>query len=90
MQGLFKKVLKGTYPKIPRHYSSDLSLILKLMLQVKPDNRPSCDQIVQMPTFIKKAKYFFPHLVQNYQILDQSILLKTIKVPKSLIQSEDG
>ena len=32
MQGLFKKVLKGTFPKIPRHYSSDLSLILKLML----------------------------------------------------------
>lgn len=32
MQALFKKVLKGTYPKIPMHYSSDLSLILKLML----------------------------------------------------------
>ena len=43
MQALFKKVLKGTYPKIPMHYSSDLSLILKLMLQVKPDNRPTCD-----------------------------------------------
>ena len=46
MQGLFKKVLRGSYPKIPRHYSSDLSIILKLMLQVKPENRPSCEQLV--------------------------------------------
>jgi NIMA (never in mitosis gene a)-related kinase len=70
LQALFKKVLKGTYQKIPRHYSQDLSLFLKLMLQVKPENRPSCSQLTQMPTFIKKAKYFFPHLVANYQILD--------------------
>jgi hypothetical protein len=59
------------------------------MLQVKPENRPTCDQIIQMPTFIKKAKYFFPSLVQNYQILDQSILLKTINVPKSMMHSEE-
>jgi FKBP-type peptidyl-prolyl cis-trans isomerase (trigger factor) len=39
---------------------------------------------------MKKSKYFFPQLVQNYQILDQSILLKTIKVPKALVQSEES
>lgn len=43
MQALFKKILKGSYEKIPRHYSQDLSLILKQMLQVKPENRPNCD-----------------------------------------------
>jgi NIMA (never in mitosis gene a)-related kinase len=43
LQTLFKKVCKGSFQKIPRHYSSDLTLILKLMLQVKPENRPTCD-----------------------------------------------
>jgi hypothetical protein len=43
-----------------------------------------------MPIFMKKAKYFFPHLVSNYQILDQSILLKTIKLSNSLMKSEES
>jgi NIMA (never in mitosis gene a)-related kinase len=36
MQGLYNKVLKGVYPKIPSHYSSDLSMVIKSMLQVDP------------------------------------------------------
>lgn len=32
MSGLFKKVLKGQYTKIPRHYSNDLSQLLKILL----------------------------------------------------------
>ena len=45
---------------------------------------------IQMPIFIKKAKYFFPFLVQNYQTYDKSILLKTIKIPKSMVHSEES
>ena len=32
MKGLYHRVLKGVYPKIPSHYSSDLNAILKAML----------------------------------------------------------
>ena len=28
-------------------------------------------------------------MLQNFQLMDQSILLKTIKMPKQLLQSED-
>ena len=49
MQGLFKKVNKGIYPKIPKIYSRDLSYLIKLMLQVDPNKRPSCDDILNMP-----------------------------------------
>ena len=42
MQGLYKRVIKGVYPKIPQHYSADLSTILKYMIQVSPNMRPSC------------------------------------------------
>eukprot|EP00347_Sterkiella_histriomuscorum_P022382 403330683 len=89
MGGLYKKVLKGHYQKIPMHYSADLSIILKQMLQVKSENRPNCEQLIQMPIFMKKAKFYYPQFVQNYEMMDQSILLKTIKIPKSLIQSEE-
>ena len=41
MQGLYKKVLSGIYPKIPSQYSSDLNAMLKALLQVDPKKRPN-------------------------------------------------
>jgi hypothetical protein len=46
MDGLFKKVLKGQYPKIPMHYTDDLSKMLKKLISVNPHQRPTCDQIL--------------------------------------------
>ena len=34
MAGLYKKVLRGIYPKIPSHFSSDLSNTIKALVQV--------------------------------------------------------
>ncbi len=42
MAGLFKKVLKGIYPKIPPKYSMELALLVKSLLQVSPTLRPNC------------------------------------------------
>jgi len=42
MQGLYKKVIKGNYPKIPSHYSQDLATVIKYLLQVSPNIRPNC------------------------------------------------
>lgn len=43
MKGLYQRVMKGIYPKIPSHYSSDLTAILASLLQVDPKKRPTCD-----------------------------------------------
>lgn len=40
MKGLFKKVVGGQYPKIPKHFSPELAAVLKLLLSVNPANRP--------------------------------------------------
>ena len=32
MQGLFKKVNKGSYPRIPKIFSKDLSYLIKMLL----------------------------------------------------------
>ena len=42
MQGLYKKVLKGIYPRIPAGYSQDLAATVKRLLQVSPQLRPNC------------------------------------------------
>jgi len=41
MQGLFDKVIKGSYPRIPKKFSPDLSMVIKGLLQVKAKNRPT-------------------------------------------------
>ena len=42
MEGLYKKVIKGSYPKISSYYSKDMAMIIKLMLRLNPEDRPSC------------------------------------------------
>lgn len=47
MQGLFKKVIKGIYPKIPPGYSQDLAGVVKRLLQVSPQLRPTCGTLIK-------------------------------------------
>ena len=42
MNGLYKKVIKGAYPEIPKKYTKDLSDVIMRMLSVEPKLRPSC------------------------------------------------
>lgn len=46
MDGLYKKVIKGSYTKIGDNYSKQLSGAIKMMLQVNPANRPDADQLL--------------------------------------------
>ena len=43
MQGLYKKVIKGKFPRIPDHFSQEMATVIKFMLQISPNYRPSCD-----------------------------------------------
>ena len=42
MESLYKKVLKGIYPKISNTYSQDLGTVVKHLLQISPTLRPTC------------------------------------------------
>jgi len=54
MKGLYNKVVKGVYPKIPPQFSSDMNAMIAALLQVDPKKRPGTEQILQMPVFIAK------------------------------------
>lgn len=47
MDGLYKKVIKGSYQKIGESFSKSLSSAIKSMLQVNPSNRPSAEQLLK-------------------------------------------
>ena len=79
MDGLYKKVTKGSYPKIGDQYSKALSKAIKEMLQVNPTNRPSADALLK--SFSSKMKEL-DFDVQSES--EQNELLQTIRADKKL------
>ena len=85
MNGLFKRVLKGVYPKIPATYSPELNAMIKQLLQVESAIRPTCDQIMAMEQ-VKKRLGTTKNLPMDNtgDLYEQMNLLNTIKLPKNL------
>ena len=89
MEGLFHKVIKGQINKIPERFSDDLFSIVKLLLQVNSENRPSCDRILKNAIVKKRIEYFNSF---NENTIDENcdqLLLRTIKIPKNLLFLSD-
>lgn len=86
MEGLFKKVSKGLYQPIPKKYSLELSNLVRSLLKANPDKRPTCDEILRMPSVKKKANAYFPESTLD---LESNELLKTIVFPKNLMYLTD-
>lgn len=89
MQGLYKKVIKGKYPRIPEHFSQEMATVIKFMLQVSPSYRPTCDQILSLPIIESLVKKFFPEDAPGSTLPTsddnaQEILLKTIRLSKNI------
>jgi len=84
MKGLYNRVIKGVYPKIPSQYSSDLSSMIASLLQVDPKKRPSTEQILHMPVFIAKYNENKHTSPQGSFGEESRELIGTIRVPKNL------
>ncbi|MCQ2820795.1 MAG: protein kinase [archaeon] len=87
MEGLYNKVIKGQIHRIPERFSSDLDTMVRLLIQVHPENRPSCDQILKHPIIQKRIEYFKAYA--NDDETEDQALLKTIKIPKNLLFLSD-
>lgn len=79
MKTLYNRVIKGVYPKLPKHYSSDLSSMIDNLLSVDPIVRPSAEDIMTMSVFSKR------HIdIQIDKESSDEELLGTIRLPKNL------
>jgi len=74
MDQLYKRVCKGIYPKIPDHYSNDIWSVIKQMLSVDVNKRPSCDELI-------KSKLFqtYTEKLDNLDSTD-NVFQKTLKI----------
>ena len=54
--------------------------IIKVLLQVQPENRPNCDQILKHPIILKKLEMF-----KCNDENEEATLLQTIRIPKNLL-----
>ena len=89
MEGLYNKVIKGVFPKIPEQFSQDLNTIVNLLIQVNPNDRPSCEQILKNPIVEKRIEYFDSVIIHQENYTDDHNLLQTIYIPKNLVSLSD-
>jgi len=87
MEGLFNKVCKGQFSRIPDRFSDDLFKVVQYLLQVNSIQRPSCEQILQHPIVLKRIEYF--KSFGNEEENEDKCLLKTIHMPKNLLFLSD-
>ena len=87
MEGLFNKVCKGQYSKIPDRFSDDLFQVIQYLLQVNSSARPSCEQILSHPVVMKRIEYFKSFAKEDET--EDKFLLKTIHMPKNLLFLSD-
>jgi len=82
LEGLYHKVIKGAYSKLPSHYSVDLNNIIKLMLQVDPNKRPNCDELLDSPLIRSRVDQRSSVEMDNSD--ENKALLNTIRCPMNI------
>ena len=87
MEGLYNRVIKGQFSRIPDRFSNELFEVVKLLIQVNTDLRPSCDEILKHPIIQKRIEYF--KTFTGEQENEDKALLQTIRIPKDLLFLSD-
>jgi len=84
IEALQRRVVQGVAPALPMVFSHDLQTLVNALLAVEPGKRPSCEVILRSPCVLRRIAASRP----NPNIVSDSVLLKTIRVPASLQQLE--
>jgi serine/threonine protein kinase len=74
MEGLYKRVIKGQYHRIPTNFSPELSSLIKVLLSVDPASRPTVEEVLNMRCMKQRG--------EPMKKLTTSLLIETIKDPK--------
>lgn len=82
MKDLASWVIKGVYPALPNYYSADFHNVIKWMLVVTPNKRPSTKEILD--SYDVKAKFTETIHKIHADISEPTGLLGTILLPWNL------
>ena len=89
MQNLYKNVLRGIYQQIPARYSDELKLIIKSILVVNPNKRPSAQELLENIIIKKKIEELGMGIEKDFSRKkngEKAKLMKTIKIPLNMSQ----
>lgn len=81
MPGLYKKVQKGVYDRIPDHFSNDLANLIGFCLKVSPVMRPTCYQLMKHSVVQRNCKETIERINASS---GTNMLLSTIRFPKNM------
>jgi serine/threonine protein kinase len=87
MRGLARKVLRGAYPQISSRYSTEIGQMIKTLLIVNPNDRPSVDDILKLDSIVSRMHMLPPEEIPlSAQTEDKSQLdlVGTIHVPRKM------
>jgi len=86
-RSLAEKVMRGTYAPIPSTYSTDLSTMVRMLLNVDPARRPTVEEILQHPIVLKRIESAQVKCGGPESMRDAPKgLVETIRVPRQLSQ----
>ena len=96
MRELYNNIMKGIYPTIPSRYSEELRKIIKKIIVVNPELRPSANELLNCNIIKQKMKELnfenendYNHDKKNYgeNIEEENpSLMNTIKIPFNINQ----
>ena len=64
MNGLVMKILRGKYLPTPLHYSPELRQVIHKLLSKAPEQRPTCEQLMEMVWVRETVMKFGSKVVQ--------------------------
>lgn len=70
MKGLMAKVVSGDYPPVPEKYSQEFRDVIKFILVTDANQRPSVNQIFELPYIKEGLRVFVETVKKNSRISD--------------------
>ena len=83
---LYCRIMKGVYPKISSRYSNELKHIIKIILNIDAQKRPSAEELLKYDIIQKKIKELGINKNDTNKSYEKAMLIKTIKIPKNISQ----
>ena len=78
---MIEQIRKTVYDPLPEEYSEEISTLIRLLIQFKPQDRPSCDILLNLPAIKQVHTYLeekYPEIFEvdkyDYNLSEASVL----------------
>ena len=87
MEALYKKIIKGQYSRINSKYSRDISDVVRQLLMMDPDDRPTCGEILKFDTVLERIDFFKDRegfIEEDNNSSEENKLMKSFRLTKNM------